>query len=721
MPTYELTSPKSGKTYKVEFASEPGEADIDDAIAHFDGQAVAPDSPSTPGALEQARLAAQTALGGIGRPVDPVVARQMAASRVLARNQQAGIGQDLVRTPDGGLGVQGGGALAGAMQFARRAASYPTFGLSEPALALEQKALLAAGLTTPEAVAGVGLDALDRQQPMAGAYGDLAGMAIPAGGTAAATTRRLEGTVGRQMYQAGKKGAVIGNVMGGTSGASDEAAKEIRSGEGVSASKVLAAGAIPAAIGTGIGAVGGAGSARLALRNKIPVTQATERFVDALEPRARALDPAKRIRAQQVARESVALILPDIPEMKAGGAKFRTAGDTLDAATAAKQKIFQQRAEMVGGTSEPVNGDVIANAIDNIVNDPVYLRQHGPSAMADLKAMAARYRGQMIDMATAERENQFFNASVEAKRAGLRNFEDAKLRKSDPSYAAGMDASAALKAELTRLLGGEFSELGRKYGAWAEISRHAESQKARQFILENRDSLPRWLAAFKMIGDLRRGDVGEALATGAMGEYMRYRGTPDAKFSRLDSALSSYAKWKASQPPRPTTPGLAMAARAQAVPPRPPPEPPAAPPMPPPVEPPPVRPTGPAGAAIEAPPSANPYEAVIPSQIGSRKLMNWKADYEKEMLRAEQGSWRSINGASASAKAAKVSPEAFVTRLRKAGYDDEKIMAESQSFNGKGFNQLELTVAMDRLGSRQWQEQNGWKIPAKRKPPSSKK
>lgn len=561
MPTYELTSPKSGKTYKVEFASEPGESDIDDAIAHFDGQPAA----STPGALEQARLKAKAAattgkpVGGIAgdiaayaRPAVPFVGAVDAAKEGYASGRQL-LGDNVLGSA-AGLGLGAVNAIGTAFNP------------------------IAVGGQYVSRLAQAGGQALGGDT--AGARETLAGEGEVLPGVQPLASESTAANFASDLYSQVRKDPINTALVAegaATMGGRLAALRAARLGR-----------PLPSWVKSVYPDAASEFKAQL-LKPDTAVVQARERFVDALDPRARAMDPTKQVKAQQRARESVALVLNDIPEMKAHGAKFATAGDTLDAAMVAKRNIFKQRAEMVGGAAEPIRGDAIAAAIDSVVNDPVNLLRHGPDAMAALKAEAERYRGQALTPEIAEQLNQHFNAGAEVKRAAIRGVDDAKLRKNDPSYAADLEASAALKAELARVLGGEFSELGRKYGAWSEIAQHAERQKAKQFILENRDSLPRTLALIKSAGSLVRGDVGEALATGAMGEYMRYRGTPDAKFSRLDSALSSYAKWKASQPPRPTTPGLAMAARAQAVPPRPPPpEPPAAPPMPPPVEPPPV-------------------------------------------------------------------------------------------------------------------------------------
>jgi hypothetical protein len=37
MPTYELRSQKTGKSYEVDFAQPPSEQDIDEAVNQFDG------------------------------------------------------------------------------------------------------------------------------------------------------------------------------------------------------------------------------------------------------------------------------------------------------------------------------------------------------------------------------------------------------------------------------------------------------------------------------------------------------------------------------------------------------------------------------------------------------------------------------------------------------------------------------------------------------------
>jgi len=164
MPTYELQSAKTGKTYKVDFENEPNEQDVDEAIEHFDGQQSAA-APVDQGGVPHA---------GIGRTTTREEALKIAQERAVARDPERLM---LVNGgfPDQKVGVKGQGAIPRAL-----AATVGGGFTSGPARII-QDLLLKAKMASPEAVDALGVNRVAEENPGTVLTGNLVGGVVPAG------------------------------------------------------------------------------------------------------------------------------------------------------------------------------------------------------------------------------------------------------------------------------------------------------------------------------------------------------------------------------------------------------------------------------------------------------------------------------------------------------------------------------------------------------------
>lgn len=252
--------------------------------------------------------------------------------------------------------------------------------------------------------------------------------------------------------------------------------------------------------------------------------------INAFAPRARAIDPKKQVLAIDNAKSAWKTISPYIPEQYQKGNSVESSLSTADMMSDVKANAFARRSELAGQPIQ-VSLDPMAQAIDKLLKDKVILREF-PDEIPILEDLAKRYRGAVVPAEEAERLNRVFNATVEQKLAALPGSDRARKLTSAPELRARSDASKALKKSLQQSLGGEFSDLGKLYGAASELEEHALNQAVRQFKIENNMSLGEQLAA---------GGVGGSPWSTAFGlvqaKAVKMAGSPDSKFKTLHGRI----------------------------------------------------------------------------------------------------------------------------------------------------------------------------------------
>jgi len=214
---------------------------------------------STPGVKRNiSQVPAEEVTRVLGNAPTREEAGRLAATRLIEKERLAGMPPELVGTPEGGFRVLGEGKRAAMISFLRGAAEGGTLGLSEIQRAIQERALLKAGLT-PEEIESAGMSTIDRQYPVAREIGMDASMLIPFGaggkivkaGAVKATAPVLSKI--KSLFKAGGKGAGVAGIFG----ASEEAAKEIREEGTIRPAEVGFTGVGTAPIGFAFGALGG--------------------------------------------------------------------------------------------------------------------------------------------------------------------------------------------------------------------------------------------------------------------------------------------------------------------------------------------------------------------------------------------------------------------------------------------------------------------------------
>jgi hypothetical protein len=269
-----------------------------------------------------------------------------------------------------------------------------------------------------------------------------------------------------------------------------------------------------------------------------------KRIVDALNPRANAINPKMTVKAVADTGVAVERVAPELRLVEQeSGSKFDSAQGATDVSRYAMKRVWEVVKDFLG---QPVEIDLTPIAEDYmLVAQRDAVKTMFPDVVKQLEKTAQQYYEKKVPVQVAEEMNQAFNAINESlynKMGGDR----ASAMKADPALAAGWQASSTLRKQINAQLdqatanlqnahGVPFSELKKDYGAWNVINEHANKQAARQIKMEGKMTSIESVAMYDALRDVvleGKFKPVEAMEKYAAGKIVKYLNTPDWQFKK---------------------------------------------------------------------------------------------------------------------------------------------------------------------------------------------